>query len=150
MQLLFSEYQFNIKRSSDKELIFDRIRKKFVVLTPEEWVRQHLVWYFIETHNFPAALISIEKKITLHGLTKRTDIVLFNKHATPIMLIECKAPAVKLSQRVLDQAGRYNLVLKVPYLVISNGNETICAEIIHSSNTFKILDTLPGTEKLLL
>ncbi|MBK7110106.1 MAG: type I restriction enzyme HsdR N-terminal domain-containing protein [Chitinophagales bacterium] len=150
MQLLFSEYQFNIKRSGDKELIFDRIRKKFVVLTPEEWVRQHLVWYFIETHGFPAALISIEKKITLNGLTKRTDIVLFNKHATPVMLVECKAPAIKLSQNVLDQAGRYNLVLKVPYLVISNGNDTICTEIIHSSNTFKMLDTLPDTKKLLL
>ncbi len=149
MQLLFAKYPFNIKHSAGKSLIFDRIRKKYVALTPEEWVRQHLAWYFIETHAFPAALINIEKKITLHGLTKRTDMVLFNRQGSPVMLVECKAPSVKISQAVMDQAGRYNLALQVPFLLISNGNDTICAEILHGDGTFKMLDLLPPASKLL-
>lgn len=149
MQLPFSDYKFTITERDGKQFIFDRIRKKNIVLTPEEWVRQHLVWYLIEDHGFPATLISVEKKITLHGLTKRTDIVLYNRAAQPVMLIECKAPDIPLSQNTFDQAGRYNLVLRVPYLVVSNGKQFLCAQIDHTLQSFAMLSGLPSAEILL-
>lgn len=149
MQLNFSDYQFKIRREAGKQFIFDIVRKKFIALTPEEEVRQHLIHYFIYSYKFPKALLSVEKKITLHGMTKRTDLVLYNRLAKPVMLVECKAPEVPINQLVFDQAGRYNLVLQVPYLMVSNGNTTLCACILFEDKTFRMLDSLPSADQLL-
>jgi hypothetical protein len=101
--------------------VFDKVRKKWLVLTPEEWVRQHVVNFFITQLNYPASLISLEKEIDLNGIKKRYDIVVYTKELKPYIIVECKAPGVDLSQEVLDQAARYNLTLKVDYLLITNG-----------------------------
>jgi hypothetical protein len=101
--------------------IFDNVRKKWLVLTPEEWVRQHVVNYLISAHNYPASLISIEKVVELNGQKKRYDLVVLTKKLKPLIIVECKAPTVELSQEVLEQAARYNLTLKVPYVLITNG-----------------------------
>lgn len=102
-------------------MVFDGIRKKWLQLTPEEWVRQHVVDYFITHQKYPASLISLEKEIELNGVKKRYDVVVYTKELRPFIIVECKAPTVELSQEVLEQASRYNLILNVDYVFISNG-----------------------------
>lgn len=102
-------------------MVFDAIRKKWLQLTPEEWVRQHVVNYFITHQKYPASLISLEKEIELNGVRKRYDVVVYNKKLQPFIIVECKAPGVELSQEVLEQASRYNLILNVDYVFITNG-----------------------------
>jgi hypothetical protein len=102
-------------------LVFDAIRKKWLQLTPEEWVRQHVVNYFITQQKYPASLISLEKEIELNGVKKRYDVVVYTKELKPFIIVECKAPGVDLSQDVLEQAARYNLILNVEYVFITNG-----------------------------
>lgn len=104
-----------------KVKVFDEIRRKWLQLTPEEWVRQHLINYLVKEKKYPISLISVEKELVLNDTKKRYDIVVYSKSLEPIIIIECKAPEVNLSEKVLEQALRYNLVLKVPYLMISNG-----------------------------
>lgn len=101
--------------------MFDNIRKKWLQLTPEEWVRQHVVNYFTAHLKYPEALISLEKEIELNGTKKRYDIVVYNKNLKPVMIVECKSPSVELSQEVAEQASRYNLILNVEYVFITNG-----------------------------
>ncbi len=102
-------------------MVFDAIRKKWLQLTPEEWVRQHVVNYFITQQKYPASLISLEKEIELNGIKKRYDVVVYTKELKPFMIVECKAPSIELSQEVLEQASRYNLILNVDYVFITNG-----------------------------
>lgn len=122
-QLNLPEYQFRIKIHNNKQLIFDSIRKKFVSLTPEEYVRQHFIRFLIEQRNYPESKIAIEKEININGLKKRCDAVIYNAAYTPLMIVEFKAPTVKLSQQTFDQAATYNTKLCVNYLLISNGLE---------------------------
>ncbi len=132
-----------MKRQDGKELIFDVVRKKFVTLTPEEWVRQNMIHYLIENEKISRALLSVEKTLSLHGMTKRTDIVVYNKESVPQMIIECKAPGVKISQSVFDQASRYNLKLRVKYLLVTNGNESYCCEVNLQDSSFRFSDSFP-------
>lgn len=103
--------------------IFDTIRKRFVALTPEEWVRQHLLNYLCTEKKFPASLLAVEKQLKLNSTLKRTDVLAFTANLTPVFLAECKAPDVALTTATLNQAVRYNLVFKVPFLMITNGLE---------------------------
>jgi type I site-specific restriction endonuclease len=119
--LNFPAYQFQLNRVEDKHYIFDPIRKKWVVLTPEEWVRQHLILFLVQTKKYPASLLAVERLITFNKLKKRFDLLLFNKMGMPEMLVECKAPEVALSKETLFQISTYNMVFKVPFLFISNG-----------------------------
>lgn len=114
-------FKFKIKNTKNKYAIFDIIRKKYVSLTPEEWVRQHIIHYLIEEKNYPISLIAIEKKITINNLTKRTDILVYNTRGLPDIIVECKAPSIKISQSTFDQISRYNLNLNANYLMVSNG-----------------------------
>jgi type I site-specific restriction endonuclease len=114
----------NIRLKHGKEnqvFIFDNIRKKWLLLTPEEWVRQHAVNYLITEKKYKPSLISLEKEIELNGTKKRYDIVVYDKSLNPFIIIECKAPEIALTDSVLEQALRYNLVLKVPFIMITNG-----------------------------
>ena len=121
-------YKFRIKSNENKFAIFDIIRKKYVVLTPEEWVRQHLIHYLIEEKNYPISLIAVEKKVTVNKLTKRTDILIFNLFGLPEIIVECKAPSIKINQDTFDQIARYNLTLNATYLMVTNGiNHYYCA-----------------------
>jgi type I site-specific restriction endonuclease len=119
--LNFPEYTFPIKKMDEREFIFDSIRKKWIILTPEEWVRQHVIAYLVQTEKLPASLIAVERLLKYNQLAKRFDVLLYNTLGKPSMLIECKAPSVKLSGETLFQIATYNMVFKVPYLYITNG-----------------------------
>lgn len=121
IKVVFPSPTFQIKEEDEKEFIFDAIRKQWVRLTPEEWVRQNLLQYFIQTKQYPAAYIGVEKEMKLGELKKRFDLLLYNREHQPWMLVECKAMDVELTENVLEQIIRYHLTIPVPYLVISNG-----------------------------
>ena len=125
--LNFPSYTFRFKNSENKMAIFDEIRKKFVVLTPEEWVRQHVVQYLLLEKKYPKSLINVEKLVKVNGLNKRYDIVVFQPNGEIFMLIECKAPEVPISQQTFDQIARYNLQLNAQFLMVTNGlNHYFC------------------------
>ncbi len=141
-------YQFKIKRDGQRTQIFDAIRKKYLVLTPEEWVRQHFVRYLIEEKGFPASLIAIEMGLKLNGLQKRGDIVAYQASGDPLLIVECKAPSVKISQGTFDQIARYNMVLKVNYLVVTNGLDHYCCIIDHLQGSYHFLKEVPNYEEI--
>ncbi|MEP6674098.1 MAG: type I restriction enzyme HsdR N-terminal domain-containing protein [Ferruginibacter sp.] len=125
IKIEYPPYQPRIKKEDGKEFIFDNIRKRWLVLTPEEWVRQNFIQYLVRIKQYPASLIAAEKEIKLGELTKRFDIVVYNKATKPFMIIECKEMNVQLNAKVLDQALRYNISLPVMYIVITNGSHTL-------------------------
>lgn len=141
IKIEFPTYQPKIKNESGKEFIFDEVRKKWVVLTPEEWVRQNFLQYLIQVKKYPATLIAVEKGLQLGELNKRADIVLYNNTGTPIMIIECKEMNVTLEEKVLAQTLRYHISLPVDYLVITNGSYTFAFE--KKNDNFEMLDTFP-------
>lgn len=139
---------YKFKTSDEGRLmIFDSIRNKFVVNTPEEWVRQNSIKFFQEELGFPKGLIAVEKSFQLHRRTKRTDIVLYNNEGAPMILVECKRPSIKITQQTFDQAFRYNIYLKVPYLVITNGEELYCCHVENESVTF--IKDIPNYQNIL-
>lgn len=149
MQLQFSKYDFTIKLENNVQCIFDVIRKKYIILTPEEWVRQHILHFLLTDYKFPKALISIEKQLTVNELAKRTDIVLYNHAGKPVLIVECKASDVKLTQKTFEQIARYNLTLQVPFLWVTNGNMHYFAAIEHKKGIFNFLQQLPPVTTLL-
>ena len=142
-ELNFTSYAFKLKSSENKTLIFDIIRKKYVVLTPEEWVRQHVLKFLLEEKNYPASLIAVEKQLKLHTRTKRTDIVVYNTQGTPELLIECKAPSVKITQAAFDQIARYNITTKARYLMVTNGLAHFFCQIDAKNETYVFLKDIP-------
>ncbi|MBC8045170.1 MAG: type I restriction enzyme HsdR N-terminal domain-containing protein [Fimbriimonadaceae bacterium] len=149
VQLQFSKYNFTIKTENDKQFIYDIIRRKYILLTPEEWVRQHIVHHILHDHKFPKALVSLEKQLFLNDMSKRTDIVLYNHAAKPVLIVECKAPEIKISQKTFEQIARYNLTLIVPYLWVTNGKTNYLCNIDHQNNTFNFLQQLPPVNEIL-
>ncbi len=141
IKINYPKYQPKIKNENNKELIFDEVRKRWVMLTPEEWVRQNFLQYLIQVKKYPATLIAVEKEINLGDLKKRFDIVVYDKASTPWMIIECKEMTVELDKKVLDQILRYNITLQVPYLVITNGSHCMAFECVN--NQLKELTELP-------
>ena len=119
--LNFKNYSFRLKKTDDKLWIFDLIRRKYVVLQPEEWVRQHVVHFLIEEKGYPKSLINVEKKLSVNGLTKRYDVVVYSKKGVVLLVVECKAPNVTITQQTFDQIARYNLSLNAQYLMVTNG-----------------------------
>ena len=148
-KLNLPSYNFNIKLEEQRKLIFDSIRKKYVVLTPEEWVRQNFISYLVQTKNYPQGLIAVEKKVDVNRMPQRSDIVLFNNKAVPVMIVECKAPSVKISQDTFNQIARYNMKLQVPYLVVTNGLKHYCCEINYETNSFRFIPEIPDYKNLL-
>ena len=137
-------YPFKITEENGKLTLFDDIRKKHILLTPEEWVRQHFVQYLINQKGYPKSLIKLEGGLKLHGKARRTDIVVFNTKGERILLIECKAPSVKIDQKVFDQVARYNMVHKVALLAVSNGMEHYYCHINFESRDYKFIEELPN------
>ncbi|MGB3073873.1 MAG: type I restriction enzyme HsdR N-terminal domain-containing protein [Chitinophagales bacterium] len=144
MQITFPKYEFNIRNREGQSQIFDAIRKRFVALTPEEWVRQHWLRYLIEEKKYPRSLIAVEMSLKLNKLSKRCDIVVYGKNGKPQLIVECKAGDVKLTQKVFDQIARYNLTLKVKYLVVSNGSKSFCCEIDVEKGSYHFMHDLPA------
>ena len=142
-QLNLPPYPFKIKSENGRKQIFDEIRKKYVALTPEEWVRQHFIKYLIHEKNYPEGLIVIEASLSYNTLIKRSDIVAYNRLGNPILIVECKAPGIKLNQDVFDQAAMYNLVLKVGHIIITNGLSHYCCTINNEKSSFEFLKEIP-------
>tara|TARA_B110000046_G_scaffold186042_1_gene231756 strand:+ start:3635 stop:4078 length:444 start_codon:yes stop_codon:yes gene_type:complete len=136
-------YNFKFKSSENKTLIFDKLRKKYMVLTPEEWVRQHFVCFLIEEKKYPVSLIAIEKQLTINNLKKRSDILVFNTDGKPEIIVECKAPSIKITQAAFDQIARYNLKLKAKYLIVTNGLEHFYCKMDFKKETYIFLKMIP-------
>lgn len=130
-ELNFPAYSFRLSSSEGENQVFDPVRRKFVALTPEEWVRQHVIAYLNDAKGYPLGLLMVEKKFTLNGLTKRADIVVCNKSGKPVLIVECKSFSVAISEATFDQAVRYNLALRVSYLLMTNGVNTFCCSLVN-------------------
>ncbi|MCB0457799.1 MAG: type I restriction enzyme HsdR N-terminal domain-containing protein [Flavobacteriaceae bacterium] len=142
-KLNFPEYSFRFKNSENKRLIFDSIRKKFVILTPEEWVRQHVLQFLTKDKKYAPALLNVEKQLLLHGTKKRYDVVVFNPNGSIFLIVECKAPNIKITQDTFDQIARYNLVTQAEYLMVTNGWEHFYCQMDYENERYVFLRELP-------
>ncbi|WP_419211282.1 type I restriction enzyme HsdR N-terminal domain-containing protein [Maribacter sp. X9] len=144
MQLLnFPSYNFRVKNSENRTLIFDDIRKKFVVLTPEEWVRQHVVQFLVQEKKYPLSHINVEKQIKLNGLMKRYDIVVFGPDGRLHLLVECKAPEINISQTTFDQIAQYNFKLNANYLMVTNGISHFYCRTDIEAEKYQFMNEIP-------
>ena len=141
-------YPFKLHQKDDVILVFDELRKKDLVLTPEEWVRQHFVHFLILQKKYPKTLIKLEGGLKLNKLQKRTDILIFDKTGIPSVLVECKASSVKITQDVFDQIARYNMVHKVKYLAVSNGLHHYYCMMDYENNCYQFIEELPAYDEL--
>ncbi len=143
-RIVYPSFPFKIKEEKNVELIFDEVRKRWVRLTPEEWVRQNFIQYLLKTKNYPAAVLAVEKEIRLGDLKKRCDVVVYKKDK-PWMIIECKEQGVVLSDATIQQVLRYNITLNVSILVITNGENTHAIDV--RKNQIQLLDFLPDWDE---
>lgn len=144
LPLNFPAYSFRLKSSENKTFIYAILRKKFIQLTPEEWVRQHVIQYLLEEKNYPRSLLNAEKQIKLGNLVKRYDVVGFKPNGAIQLIVECKAPSVKITQAAFDQIARYNRALKAEYLMVTNGLEHYYCQMDYRAATYRFLQTLPA------
>ena len=142
-KLNFPVYSFRFKNSENKVAIFDEIRKKFILLTPEEWVRQHVVQFLLQDKKYPKSYINVEKVIKINNLSKRYDGVVFQPNGEIFLLIECKAHEVSITQNTFDQIARYNLVLKAKYLMVTNGLNHYFCQMDFENEKYVFLKELP-------
>lgn len=142
-QLNFPKFLFRFKNSENKRLIFDDIRKKFVVLQPEEWVRQHCTQYLINHKNYPKSLINVEKELKINDLRKRYDIVVYNPDGSIHLIVECKSAKIKIDQSTFDQIARYNLALKATYLMVTNGLNHYYCQMDFEAERYQFLKDIP-------
>jgi predicted type IV restriction endonuclease len=149
-QLNLPAYSFRITGKEGKEMILDPIRKKYVKLTPEEWVRQNFVQYLVQEGKYPPGLIGIEVMSSFNNLKKRVDILIHNRSGQPVMIVECKEPDVPLNDKVFDQIVAYNLGFKVPYLIVTNGMDHYACRIIFDEKRFEFILAIPLYEDLLI
>lgn len=136
-------YPFKLTQKDDDLFIFDELRKKNLLLTPEEWVRQHVVQYLMIQKKYPKNFIKLEGGLKLNQLQKRTDILVFDGFGKADILVECKATSVKIDQKVFDQAARYNMIHRVNYLLVSNGLNHYCCKLDYENETYSFLEELP-------
>lgn len=150
MELLnLPKYNFKIIEKDQSKLIFDQIRKKYVALTPEEWVRQNFIMFLVSQLEYPKSLISIEKGLKLYKKFKRSDIVVYGKLGDPLLIVECKAPQIKINQKTFDQITRYNMALNVKFLVVTNGLEHFCCQLNFKDQSYLFLEKIPNYPSLL-
>lgn len=133
-----------LKSSENKTLIFDNFRKKYVVLSPEEWVRQHVAHFLVTEKKYPRSLLTVEKQLTINGLKKRTDIVVYNNRGVPEIIVECKAPTTSINQGIFDQVARYNLKLEANYLMVTNGLEHFYCKVDKENQSYIFLKEIPA------
>jgi len=146
--LTFPAYPFRLQGEGDNRRIFDEVRKKWLKLSPEEWVRQHLVMYLHHVLGYPLTLMSLEKEIRSATRSLRPDLVVYNRSGNPVLLAECKAPHVKTGNETFAQAAAYNRHFKVPFLLITNGISHYCARIDPEAGSFAFLESIPTFEEL--
>lgn len=148
LSLNLPKIEVKIASNNGKYAIFDVLRRRYVALTPEEWVRQHFVHYLIHHKGYPQALMANEVQVMLNGTKKRCDTVLYRRDLSARMIIEYKAPDVEITQAVFDQITRYNMVLKVDYLVVSNGMQHYCCKLDYQTNSYVFLHDIPCYDSL--
>lgn len=141
--LNFPSYTFRFKNSENKIAVFDLLRKRFVQLTPEEWVRQHVIKYLLEEKNIPKSLLNVEKQLKVHGLVKRYDIIAYKPNGKIHLIVECKAASVPLSQETFDQIARYNLALNADFLMVTNGLQHYYCQMDYEQEKYHFLPELP-------
>lgn len=142
--LNFPAYTYRVRTHGQSKQIFDSIRKRFVALTSEEWVRQHIISYLVNEKKFPASLMAVEMSLKLNTLAKRADVVIFNNYGKPVVLVECKAPEVNVSQSSFDQAARYCIPTGIKLVILTNGINHYCAEIDRANQKYKFLSEIPS------
>jgi hypothetical protein len=142
LAIQYPEPSFRLKKEEGREFIFDPLRKKWLLLTPEEWVRQNFVQYLVKVKNYPPSLIAMEKSIQLGELNKRFDILVYNRDHQPWMMIECKAPGVQLDQSVLHQLLRYHIAVPAGFLIITNGEFSYGWQ--KKENALQLFDEIPA------
>lgn len=142
-ELNLPEMSLRLRTNNGRQEVFDPIRKKFIALTPEEWVRQHIILFLIQYKSMPTGLMGVEKGLKVHGLFRRTDVVVSGRDGKPRLIVECKAPSVKISQAVFEQIARYNLSLHASYLLVTNGLQHFCCQLDYTNNTYQFLPEVP-------
>jgi hypothetical protein len=147
LSLNFPKYNLRIKSSENKTWVFDIIRKKYVLLQPEEWVRQNMVHYLLETKKYPTSLINTEKQLIVNNLKKRYDIVVYNSDGSIHILVECKAPSIKITQQAFDQIAQYNMQLNATFLIVSNGLEHYFCKMDYQNKKYIFLNEIPDFKR---
>ena len=149
VELNLPEYDYKVKKRDDGSWsIWDRLRERWVALTPEEWVRQHFVEWLISDRGFPATLMGNEVSLNQNGIARRCDTVVADHTGEPLVIVEYKAPDITVSQKTFDQIVRYNMVLKARYLMVSNGLVHYCCQIDYEKNSYRFLEEIPCYESL--
>ena len=144
LNLLEFKSFLKIKKEDGKQYLFCPIRKKHLVLQPEELVRQLLIIFLIEKKEYPKPCIAVEKSLTINELYRRFDVLLYDKNTKPFLLVECKAPEVKITQSTFEQIAQYNLSLQVPYLLVTNGITTYCCKMDYQDESFEFIQEIPS------
>jgi len=148
-KLNLPEYSFRLKTSGGKDYIFDMLRKKFVRLNPEEWVRQNFIRFLLSEKNYSSSLIAVEALVKVNKNPQRADMVVFDRSGNPVLVAEFKAPEIKISQQTFDQIVRYNMQLKVKFLIVSNGMVHFCCSIDYAGNSYAFLPEIPDFADIL-
>ncbi len=148
LPLKFPSYDFKVQDRGGSAVVFDAVREKWIPLLPEEWVRLHTVQYLIKEKGVPAGLIGIEKAFKYKGMQRRADVIVHDRQGRPVLMVECKAPSVKIDQSVFDQVARYNLVIHARYLFVTNGLQHYCCEVDREKKAYTFLEDLPDYTQL--
>jgi len=143
LELNLPPFDKKITKKDDKAFILDVIRRQYVALTPEEWVRQHFVHFLIEHKGYPQSLMANEVQLKLNGMSRRCDTVVYDRALRPRVIIEYKAPSVSITQRVFEQICRYNIVLQVDYLIVSNGLAHYCCKVDYANRSYTFVEDIP-------
>lgn len=146
-KLNFPDYTFRFKNSENKVAIFDEIRKKFILLTPEEWVRQHVIQFLIKGKMYPKACINVEKNIKINSLNKRYDIIVYQNDGSVFLLVECKAPEIMITQNAFDQIARYNMVVDAQFMMVTNGFDHYFCKMDYKQEKYVFLEELPDYKR---
>jgi len=147
-QLNLPEVNLKIMNEKNKLKVFDIIRKKYVALTPEEQVRQQFIHYLINEKHYPKGLLAVEKQLKVYDTEKRADIVLYNSSGKPLVIVECKAPSINISQKAFDQITRYNMTFKAKYLIVTNGLKHFCCKPDYENNIYEFLKDIPNYDAI--
>ncbi len=148
MQLNLPEFDIRLDRTSEGVKVYDSLRRKWLVLTPEEWVRQHFVNYLVSEKDFPRELMANEISLRFNGMVRRCDTVVYDRNLRPLVIVEYKAPEIAITQKVFDQIARYNSVLNAPYLIVSNGMQHYRCRFDSSSDRYSFLREIPSYGEL--
>ena len=148
LPLNLPNFDIKIKKTAEQLLVWDKTRRKYVSLTPEEWVRQHFVHFLVAEKGYREELIANEVSIKLNGTAKRCDTVIYDCQLTPLVIVEYKAPSVTITPKVFEQIVRYNMVLHVQYLIVSNGLHHFCCQIDYENQTYRFLEKIPAAQEI--